>query len=378
MYGREAGEEAPRCKVAPFCHRGVALPQSECHGLVPARSLLGRLPQVPKTGQVIRGDGAALLAAIQTGQTAYRKGLSRADTAAAVLEAGTRVARTHKWRDSAGATLALEVVFGSRIRDLEPLFAPKNPQEKAQALPADRLIDLHVDSLRSEPFFPPVPCEPLATLALWLAVRAGTAALRVGLSPFQTLCVIEHEGSLAYLSLPREDRVPAWKSTPLFPVAVLQVLGLDDPTFEDDAWTGFKSPVPANSQDLPDHEPPPPVPAGRFVGATLAVACAAGKKAAGAMWDPVAIKSLIFELGAEILGASAWCASPYFRKALEQVARSHCGMSAPSAAGGILGDYYLSVDQLRALPYVVDLYANQAPHRGPPLQGRIRGPGRGA
>ena len=209
----------------------------------------------------------------------------------------------------------------------------------------------------------------MATLGLWLAVRAGTAALRVGLSPFQALCVIEHEGSLAYLSLPREDRVPAWKRTPLFSVAVLQVLGLDDPTFEDDAWTGFKSPVPANSQDLPDYVPPPPAPACRFVGATLAVACAAGTKAAGAMWDPGAIKSLIFELGAEILGASAWCASPYFRKAIEQVARSHCGMPAPIAVGSVLGDYHLSVDQLRALPYVVDLYANQAPHRGPPLQG---------
>ena len=88
------------------------------------------------------------------------------------------------------------------------------------------------------------------------------------------------------MSLPREDRVPIWKRSPLFPVAVLQVLGLDDPAFDDDAWTGFNGPVDAGAHGQSSPGPLPPSTVGRFSGAALAVACAAGKKAAAALWGP--------------------------------------------------------------------------------------------
>lgn len=98
-----------------------------------------------------------------------------------------------------------------------------------------------------------------------------------------------------------------------------------------------------------------------FTGAAVAAACSAGRKAAFSLWCPVNIKHLIFEIGAEILGDSVWCASPYFRKVIEQVARSHCVAPTPAGLGDTLGQFYLSVDELRALPYAVDLYSNQPP-----------------
>ena len=52
------------------------------------------------------------------------------------------------------ASLAIEVVLESRIRDLAPLFAGRSPEERAQEAVACRLVDKHVDPLRGELFFP--------------------------------------------------------------------------------------------------------------------------------------------------------------------------------------------------------------------------------
>lgn len=105
-------------------------------------------------------------------------------------------------------------------------------------------------------------------------------ALKLGLSPFQVLCVLEHEGGLAFRALPGEERTPHWRQCSLFHEAVLEVLGLDDSSIADGNWSGLSGSAYGGDDLSPRSAHLPSSAVRRFTGAALATAIKAGTRAA--------------------------------------------------------------------------------------------------